>query len=709
MNLQDLDTVGRSLLTDARLEKIETLDEARDIVEVLRDKIRYHNYRYYVLNDPVISDTEYDALMENLRALEEKFPELQSPNSPTQKVGGEPREELGVVEHPSPMLSLKALYDEADVRDCDETCRQTLNVASVCYVAEPKYDGVAVELIYEDGHLAVASTRGDGDTGEDVTHNVKTVKEVPLVLLEQEDIDVPARLVVRGEIYMRKDEFNAMNQRRLDAGQEPFANPRNAAAGSLRQLDPNVTAQRPLHIFVYAMVSVEEPSEHPDTHWEVLQQLPDWGFPVNLSRSRRCEDVKALLRYHEEMADARAELPYEIDGVVYKVDPFGAQETLGIRSRSPRWALAYKFQPRRATTKIKDIEVQVGRTGQLTPVAHLEPVHIGGVEVRRVSLHNQSEIERKGIGVDDVVLVERAGDVIPHVIKVVRTEDGHEQDESERVFKMPAQCPVCGADVVMSEDKKQAHCPNANCPAQIRERLTHFASREAMDIEGLGEKRAQQLIDAGLVEDIASLYALTKEDLVALERFADKSAENLLEEIETSKTQTLARFLYALGISLVGEHIAQVLARHFKSLDDIKAASVETLEGIHEIGPEVARSVVAFLEEEANQALIQKLRDAGLTLDNPLYQGSETGEAQPLAGLIFVFTGELDRWTRDEVKRFVARLGGRATSSVSGETDYIVAGPGAGSKLDEAKARDIPVMDEDAFIAFVQDRRRKSD
>jgi DNA ligase (NAD+) len=700
---------------DIAPEAIETLDEARDIVETLRDKIRFHNYRYYVLDDPVISDAEYDTLMEKLRALEEKFLELQSPDSPTQKVGGEPREELGVVEHPSPMLSLKAVYDEAGVRDFDETCRQTLNVASVRYVAEPKYDGVAVELIYEDGHLAVASTRGDGDTGEDVTHNVKTIKEVPLVLLEQDDMDVPARLVVRGEIYMRKDEFDTMNQQRLDAGQQPFANPRNAAAGSLRQLDPNVTAQRPLHIFVYAMVAVAGPSERPDTHWEVLQQLPDWGFPVNRSRSRRCEpgsasdDVEALLHYHEDMAEIRTELPYEIDGVVYKVDRFAAQETLGIRSRSPRWALAYKFQPRRAATKIKDIEVQVGRTGQLTPVAHLEPVHIGGVEVRRASLHNQSEIERKGIGVHDRVLVERAGDVIPHVIKVVRTEDGRAQDESERVFKMPDQCPICGADVVMSEDKKQAHCPNANCPAQIRERLTHFASREAMDIEGLGEKRAQQLIDAGLVENIASLYALTKEDLVALERFADKSAENLLEEIETSKTQTLARFLYALGISLVGEHIAQVLARHFKSLDDIEAASTEALEGIYEIGPEVAHSVVAFFEEEANQALIRKLRDAGLTLDNPLYQGSEAEEAQPLAGLTFVFTGELDRWTRDEVKRFVARLGGRATSSVSGETDYVVAGPGAGSKLDEAKARDIPVMDEDAFIAFIQDRRRKSD
>ncbi len=709
MNLQDLDAVAQGFPNDACLESIETLDEAKDIVEALRDKIRYHNYRYYVLNDPVVSDAEYDALMEKLRALEEKFPDLQSPNSPTQKVGGEPREELGLVEHPSPMLSLKAVYDEADVRGFDETCRQTLNVDTVGYVAEPKYDGVAIELIYEDGRLSVASTRGDGETGEDVTHNVKTVKEVPLVLLEQADINVPARLVVRGEVYMRKDEFNAMNQQRLDAGQEPFANPRNAAAGSLRQLDPNVTAQRPLHIFIYAVVFVEGPPERPETHGEVLKMLPDWGFPVNLSRSQHCEDGEALLRYHEDMVNVRDELSYEIDGVVYKVDRFAAQETLGVRSRSPRWALAYKFQPRRATTEIKEIEVQVGRTGQLTPVARLKPVHIAGVEVRRVSLHNQSEIERQRIGVHDKVLVERAGDVIPHVIKVVRSEDDHEQNESERVFKMPDHCPVCGADVVMSEDKKQARCPNANCPAQIRERLTHFASREAMDIEGLGERRAQQLIDAGLVEDIASLYTLTKEDLVALERFADKSAENLLEEIEASKTQTLARFLYALGISLVGEHIAQVLARHFKSLDDIKAASAEKLQGIHEIGPEVSHRVMAFFEEQANQALIQKLCDAGLTLENPLYKGTETEGTQPLAGQTFVFTGSLDHWTRDEVKHFVTRLGGRATSSVSGETDYVVAGSGAGSKLDDAEAQGIPVMDEDAFTAFVQERQRKSD
>jgi DNA ligase (NAD+) len=700
---------------DISPETIETLDEARDIVETLRDKIRFHNYRYYVLNDPVISDAEYDALMEKLRTLEEKFPKLQSANSPTQKVGGEPRDELGLVEHPSPMLSLKAVYNEEDVRDFDETCRQTLDGGSVRYVAEPKYDGVAVELIYEDGRLSVASTRGDGETGEDVTHNARTIKEIPLVLLDQAGTGVPARLVVRGEIYMRKDEFNAMNQQRRDAGQEPFANPRNAAAGSLRQLDPNITARRPLHIFIYALAAIGEDLERPDTHWEVLQRLPDWGFPVNLSRSQRCEsgsasgDVDELLRYHENMAEVRAELPYEIDGVVYKIDRFAAQETLGIRSRSPRWALAYKFKPRRATTKIEAIEIQVGRTGQLTPVAHLEPVHIGGVEVRRVSLHNQSEIERKGISVHDKVLVERAGDVIPHVIKVVHREGDGEQDESERIFKMPKHCPVCGADVVMSKDKKQAHCPNVNCPAQIRERLTHFALREAMDIEGLGEKRAQQLIDAGLVEDIASLYELTQEDLVALERFADKSAKNLLKEIEDSKTQTLARFLYALGISLVGEHIAQVLARHFKSLDAIKAASAETLQEIHEIGPEVAHSVVAFFEEEANQKLILKLRDAGLTLDNPLYQGHEDAEVKPLAGLTFVFTGELDQWTRDEVKRFVARLGGRATSSVSGETDYVIAGPGAGSKLEEAQRRDIPVMDEEAFITFVQDRQDKSD
>lgn len=682
---------------DVSPQSIESREEAKEAVEKLREAIRYHNYRYYVLDDPVISDPEYDELMRELEALEEKFPDLTTPDSPTQHIGGEPREELGLAEHPSPMLSLKAVYDEDDVRNFDDSCRDDLGLDSVEYVADPKYDGLAVELIYEDGRLSVASTRGDGETGEDITPNVKTIKEAPLALLSQEGISVPDRLVVRGEIYMRKDEFEAFNERRAEEGKRQFANPRNAAAGSVRQLDPNVTARRPLHIFLYAVPDAGDLGF--ETHWEVLQTLPKWGLRVNLERLQRCSSVDDVLAYHEGMGEIRDDLPYEVDGVVYKVDRLDYQDQLGVRTRDPRWALAYKFQPRRATTTLKAVEVQVGRTGQLTPVAILEPVHIGGVEVSRASLHNQSEIERKDIRIGDRVLVERAGDVIPHIVRPIKEE----RDGSEKTFHIPDECPVCGAEVVMSEDKKQARCTNVNCPAQLRERVTHYASREAMDIEGLGEKRTEQLIDAGLIEHLSDLYDLTKEDLVSLERFADKSAENLLNEIKGSKEQTLARFLYALGIPLVGEHVATVLAQQYGTFDDLMEASEGELRQIMEIGPQVAHSIVTFFEEDQNRQVIEKIRDAGLTLSNPLYSAEE--EERPLEGLTFVFTGALDRWTRDEVQRYVERLGGRATSSVSGETDYVVAGPGAGLQLDEARQRDVPVMDEEEFIEFVEGRQ----
>jgi DNA ligase (NAD+) len=518
---------------------------------------------------------------------------------------------------------------------------------------------------------------------------------VPLVLRDQDDNPPPNRLVVRGEIYMRKDEFNALNKRRLDSGEEPFANPRNAAAGSARQLDPNVTAERPLHILLYAIA--ERGEQGFETHWDILQTLPKWGLRVNTEQTRHCSGIAEALEYHKDMEEARDELPYEIDGVVYKVDRLAFQVQLGVRTRDPRWALAYKFEPRRATTAIKEIKVQVGRTGRLTPVAILKPVHIGGAEVSRTSLHNQSEIEHKDIRVGDTVLVERAGDVIPHVVKAIPEE----RDGSEQVFEMPEQCPVCRGKVIVSADKKQAHCANVNCPAQIRERVTHFASRAAMDIEGLGTKRTEQLIDAGLIERFSSLYKLTKDDLVALDRFAAKSAENLLREIDNSKEQTLSRFLYALGIPLVGEHIARVLANHFKTLDDLRQAAEKELQQIHEIGPEVAQSLTTFFSADENRKVIKELKAAGLKLTNPDYKKGE----QPLDGLTFVFTGNLERWKRDEVKRYVEQLGGRATSSVSGETDYVVAGPGAGSKLDEAEERDVPIMDEEEFVGFTESRR----
>ena len=694
---------------------IEDLEDAQEAVEELRKAIRYHNHRYYVLDDPAISDAEYDELLADLQALERKFPDLRSPDSPTQQVGGEPRDELGLVDHPSPMLSLKAVYDEEDVRSFDETCREELDLEIVEYIAEPKYDGLAIELVYEGGRLSVAATRGDGDTGEDITANIKTIKEVPLVLLDQEDTPPPDRLVVRGEVYMRRDQFEALNRQRSEEELKPFANPRNAAAGSVRQLDPKVTEQRPLHVFFYAVA--EAGSYQFDTQGQVLRTLPKWGLRVNQDRgqadsgapesvgARKCAGIEELLAYHRDMADIRDNLPYEIDGVVYKVNRLSAWEVLGTRTHDPRWALAFKFQPQRASSTVKDITVQVGRTGKLTPVAHLAPVRIGGVEVRRASLHNQSEIERKDIRIGDRVLVERAGDVIPQVVKPLKEQ----RDGSEGVFHMPDECPECGAEIVMSDDKaddgrQQARCPNVNCPAQIRERITHYASSEALDIEGLGQKRAQQLVDAGLVERLSDLYSLAREELLTLEGYGKKSADHLLHQIENSKETTLPRFLYGLGIPLVGEHLVRVVAEKWESLDELMEASREELEAVDEIGPQVAHSIVTFLAQDENQQVIDEIRQAGLTLTKPYAEERE----EPLRGLTFVFTGELDRWTRDEARRYVERLGGRATSSVSGQTDYVIAGPGAGSKLDEAQERDIPVMDEAEFLNFVEGRGAES-
>lgn len=678
---------------DVSLEAIETEEGAREAAEKLREAIRYHNYRYYVLDDPVISDREYDELMRTLRNLEEAYPAVQTPDSPTQQVGGAPREELGLVEHPIPMLSLKTAYEEDEVLNFDRTCREELGLEEVEYVAEPKYDGLAVELIYEEGSLSVVSTRGDGETGEDVTANVKTIKEVPLMLLGNMGLSIPSRLVVRGEIYMRLDEFEEMNEERLERGEDPFANPRNAAAGSLRQLDPNVTARRPLHIYFYG--AAQATGIEFDTQWDVLEALPKWGLRVNFDLSRKCTGVDKLLTYHREMAEQRDDLPFEIDGVVFKVNSLEAQSTLGTRTRDPRWALAYKFEPRRATTEILDIEVQVGRTGKLTPVAILNPVEIGGVEVSHASLHNMSEIERKDIRIGDTVLVVRAGDVIPYVVKSI----DEERDGSEQKFTMPDSCPVCGSDVFMSEDKKTARCTNIGCPAQVRERLTHFASREAMDIEGLGEKRAEQFIKAGIVDGFQSLYSLTLEDLTQLERFGEKSASNLLGEIEESKEQPLHRFIHALGIPLVGVHVSQLLAQNYHTLDDLMEAGADDLLSIEGIGPEVADSVTTFFNEPENREAIDEVRESGLTLENPLYGEEE----QPLEGLTFVFTGALDNFTRTEAKELVTRLGGRATSSVSGVTDYVVAGPGAGSKLDKAKELGVPVIDEEEFIAMTEE------
>ncbi len=680
------------LVPDIDPGDIEDEDAARAAIDELSNTLRYHNYRYYVLDDPLISDAEYDDLMRRLEELESRYPDLQAPDSPTQRVGGEPRDELGRVEHPMPMLSLKAVYEEDEAHSFDQRCRRELNNGSVAYIAEPKYDGVAIELLYEGGRLVQAATRGDGDTGEDVTANVKTINEVPLRLLDGDDRALADQIIARGEVYMRKDEFEALNARLAEQGQTAFANPRNAAAGSLRQLDPNITARRPLHIYFYAVANARELEfEH---HWEVLQTLPEWGLRVNLEQSRRLETIEEAIAYHDELAARREELEYEIDGAVIKVDDLAAQEKLGTRTREPRWALAYKFAPRRATTVIKDVVFQVGRTGRITPVALLEPVEIGGVEVSRVSLHNQSEIDRKDIRIGDRVLLERAGDVIPYVVKSLPEA----REGAETQIRIPDKCPVCGADVAMSADKKQAICTNPRGDAQLREALSHYASRGAMDIEGLGGKRAEQLIEARLVSDLADLYELRTEDLEQLEGFARKSAQKLVDQIQSRRKTTLQRFLYALGIPQVGSHVATVLARHFNTLDELMEASADDLLAINEIGPHIARSVVSFFGEGENRRMLASLRDAGIELTNPLAEPT----SQPLEDQTFVFTGALDRWTREEAQRLVERLGAQASSSVSGNTDYVVAGPGAGQKLDEARDREIPVLDEAAFIDLLE-------
>jgi len=663
---------------------VMNIQQARERIAQLRDQINYHNYRYYVLDDPVISDQEYDELFAELQKLEEQFPELVTPDSPTQRVGAPPREELGTVQHSLPMLSLQSIYEEAELRSFDETVRRETGQQPL-YVAEPKYDGVAIELVYRNGVLQTASTRGDGLVGEDVTDNIRTIKSVPLHLIQTEGAPaIPSLLEVRGEVYMPIAAFTKLNREREAAGQSLFANPRNAAAGSLRQLDANITAQRPLEIFCYGVGIVEGYTF--TTEWEVLQTLPKWGLRVD-KRCQLCRDVEACLAYHQQMAETRDELPYEIDGVVFKVNDMALQAALGERSRSPRWAVAYKFAARQAITKIKRIFISVGRTGALTPVAILEPVQIGGVTVSRASLHNRAEIERKDIREGDTVVVQRAGDVIPQVVSV----EVEKRDGSQKPFVMPTHCPVCGAEVLQQEGDPIVRCPNMDCPAQIQGRLEHFASRDAMDIQGLGEKVIAQLLHEGLVRRLPDIYDLTKEQLVNLERFADKSAQNLLDAIEASKRTTLARFIYALGIFHVGTHVADVLASHFGSLRALMQASEEQLQSIHEIGPEIAHSVHSFFAEPSNRRVIEELLERGIEFE----------EVEPttggLQGLTFVLTGTLDTFTRQQATAEIQRRGGRVASSVSRNTDYVVAGAQPGSKLAKARELGITVLDEEQF------------
>ncbi|MCD6574662.1 NAD-dependent DNA ligase LigA [Candidatus Aerophobetes bacterium] len=663
-------------------------EEVKKEIEKLRKEIRYHDYRYYVLDEPEISDAEYDKLMRRLQELEKEFPDLVTPDSPTQRVGAPPREEFGTVRHSIPMLSLSNAFEETEVYDFDRRVRKGLNGKKPEYVAEPKIDGLAVEIVYERGLMQVGSTRGDGEVGEDVTENLKTIKSIPLKLRDEE-IPPPRLIEVRGEVYMRRDDFHRLNQERERRGESLFANPRNAAAGSLRQLDPKVTASRPLGVFFYGIGRVE--GREFKTHWEILQSFLKWGLVVN-PYVELCSDIEGCINYFNKISEIREKLDYEIDGVVFKVNQLEYQRRLGEISRSPRWALAYKFPSIQATTRIRDIKVQVGRTGALTPVAILDTVEIGGARVSRATLHNQDEIERKDIRIGDTVLVQRAGDVIPEVVKVIKEK----RTGKERKFELPPYCPVCGTKISHPSGEVVARCPNISCPARLKESIKHFASKQALDIEGLGDKIVEALVDKGFVKSISDLYRLKKEDFLTLEGFAEKSAQNMIDALERSKNTTLDRLLYGLGIRHVGQHLARVLAERFGDIESLAKASEQQLLQIPEIGPEVAASIKDFFTSRENLRVIRELEKLGVR-----YEKREKPTGDKLKGLTFVFTGELDNFTREEAKEKVEKEGGKVSSSVSRRTSYVVVGKNPGSKLDKARRYGVKTINEEEFIRLI--------
>lgn len=666
-----------------------TKKQAKKRAEKLRDQINHHDYRYYVLDDPDISDAEYDELKDELERIEDKYPDVVTDDSPTQRVGAEPVEELGTVGHETPMLSLQSVQKEDAFRRFVETCRDELGKERVSLVGEPKYDGLSVELVYDNGSFTSASTRGNGETGEDVTANVRTIREVVLRLRNGKDHSIPRHLVVRGEVYMRKKEFERFNRKQEEAGKKTFANPRNAAAGSLRQLDPNVTADRPLRIFFYEIAPSS--SSRPDSQWQCLKHMAELGLKTN-EQARRFDTVDDAVAWFEEIKNQREELAYEIDGCVYKVNNLDDHDKLGTRASNPRWAIARKFTPRRKTTKIKKIESQVGRTGAITPVAVLEPVHIGGVEVSHVSLHNQDEIDRKDIRIGDYVLVERAGDVIPHVVRTVKQK----RSGDEKCYRVPKKCPACGGKVVRPEDEAIARCINASCPAQRKESLKHFGSKPALDIDGLGDKLVEQLVDEDLVASPTDLFELKQDDLRGLHRMGAKSADNLIKAIEQGKKKaSLPRVIYALGIPHVGRAMAGDLAAEFTSLDDLLGASEGDLKKVPTIGPKVAKVVSQWLSEEKNKDLIRKLQERGL-------DPKAEKKGSRLEGKTLVVTGTLESMTRDEAQEAIRRQGGRATGSVSSETDYLVVGSDPGqTKTSEAEEHDVETIDENKFLELV--------
>lgn len=670
-------------------------EAVKNRLDDLRKKIHYHNYRYYVLDEPEISDAEYDRLFQELEVLERKHPELVTPDSPTQRIGAKPLEEFGTYEHSIPMLSLNSVTTEDEVRDFDERVRRMLGNEEIEYVVEPKIDGLAMELRYENGIFTVGSTRGDGKTGENITQNLRTIKTIPLRIFSDSDSDdrVSASLLeVRGEVFIPVSKFKALNAELGKRGEKMFANPRNAAAGSVRQLDQRVTASRPLDFFAYGVGRAEGKAF--SAQWEVLDYLRKIGFRVS-PLIRRFKDIRDVIRYHDEVKEERDDLDYEIDGIVVKVNSIAQQDKLGVISRSPRWALAYKFPAREEFTRVNDIVVQVGRTGALTPVAVLEPVQIAGVTVSRATLHNEDELRRKDVRIGDTVVVERAGDVIPEVVSVIKSR----RTGVEKEFRMPDRCPVCGADVL--KVGPIVRCIGVSCSAQLKERIKHFASLRALNIEGLGEKVIEQLVDRKMVSDAADLFLLTNSDLMKLERMGDKSTQNILTALEKSKHTSFSRLLHALGIRHVGEHTASLLADNFYDMEALRTARYDDLIRIPEIGPEVAKSILLFFEQESTNEMLEKLERAGVRYEKGEVRGAEEAE-KILEGKTFIFTGRISM-PREEAKSIVERLGGNVASSVSKKTDYVVAGEEPGSKLAKAEKLGVTIIDEGEFKEMVKE------
>ncbi len=653
-------------------------------IEKLRGRIRCHDYAYYVLAQPEISDKEYDDLMRRLKDLEEKHPELRTEDSPTQRVGGGILEGFKTVKHKQKMFSLDNTYSVDELIDWQERVRKGLGQDIPEFVVELKIDGVSANITYKEGKLAIAATRGDGETGEDVTLNIKTIRAIPLVLLGR---DIPEFIEIRGEVYMDIKDLNALNQEREKQAEVLFANPRNAAAGSLKLLDPGIVANRRLSFFAHSLGEFQDKGLY--SQWDFFQRLKGWGVRVN-TNSKLCKDMDEVIEYCKMWQDKRDKLPYEIDGIVIKVNSFSQQKKLGFTLKSPRWAVAYKFPARQATTKVLKIDVGVGRTGVITPVAVLEPVPCGGVTIKNATLHNFDEIKRLGIRVGDRVIIERAGEVIPKIIKVVESV----RTGKEKEFKITENCPACGGKISKEKEEDVAYrCINPSCPAQLEAGLMHFASRTAMDIEGMGESVIKQLVNKGVVKDFSDIYNLKKEGLLKLELFKDKKADNLLEGIEKSKQQPLSRLIYGLGIRHVGEKAAFVLAQKFVTLDNLIKAKVNDFDAIYEVGNVIASSIVKFFQQNSTKQLVRKLKDAGLNLTERVKEIKKSG----LFGKTFVFTGELESFSRSEAERLVREYGGNAGSSVSNNTDFLVAGNNSGSKYNKAKKLGVKIISEEEF------------